>query len=71
MSNSDFQDDNEGSEVGDNFAGVSFTARLASPSFKLVFCAKDYIGGISENGKRHGHGMSLLPNRDQYEGEFR
>lgn len=32
---------------------------------------QEYVGNRSNNGERHGKGKALLPNRDQYSGEYR
>jgi radial spoke head protein 1 len=33
--------------------------------------AQDFVGERSPDGKRHGFGRAILPNRDQYEGDYR
>lgn len=39
--------------------------------FIIFFICQEYFGERSFDGKRHGVGKTILPNRDQYEGDYR
>lgn len=73
MSNDGSEYDEDLSEVDGNYIGVSVSLKLINFESYGDSCTfiQEYVGERSEDGKRHGFGRAILPNRDQYEGKYR